>query len=250
MYLTPKVVEKVVESEDLWPMTREEAERLLADLATLALHSSVARQVQALAVVEVRAIDPDTRVAEVALVDYALYDGQFRRKLFEYPTAELLDDTLGPSTPPPTSSAPAADGQSAPLAEGRYATAAEAAGRALELCEAHVTTRTRLKCGCLAGFVAEQWERQPELHVYTLLNNAVTERAVECANPEVQHAAWLQTCVDDFDFVASEGALRLGKRKYCHCLADRTSDLGPVKAMVSCGMLKDYQVPADSSIEQ
>jgi hypothetical protein len=228
-FLTPKATHEHVESANFWPMTREEANALFAQLDAAAASPSTARQVQSVAIVEVLTIDPELRVAEVRLVEYGLYTYDFSQKLYDYVSAD--------TAPPDTASVAPAPPQSS--GDGYFATADEARAKALALCEGHSQTNAAMDCGCVADEAAAGWEADASLHIYTHLNNAVTNASFTCADPEGARAEAVAFCTSSYAY-GHPFAEKLGLETYCQCYADRAADYGPVKASVSCSLLDSY----------
>lgn len=228
-FLTPKATHEFVKASNFWPMTREEANSLFAQLDATASSRGTARQVQSVAIVEVLTIDPELRVAEVRLVGYGLYTYDFSQKLYDYASAES----------PLSESAPATQENSQPLRNGFFATADKARAKALALCEGHSKTASTMDCDCLADVAAAGWEADASLHIYTHLNNAITKSSFECANPEGARAAAVEFCTSTYAY-GHPFAEKLGLEAYCQCYADRAGDYGPVKASVSCSLLDSY----------
>lgn len=228
-FLTPKATHEIVKSSNFWPMTREEANSLFAQLDAAASSRGTARQVQSVAIVEVLTIDPELRVAEVRLVEYGLYTYDFSKRLYDYASAES----------PASESAPAAPANAQPLGDGYYATVDEARAKALALCQGHRQTASSMDCSCVADVAAAGWEANASLHIYTHLNNAVTSASFKCANPEGAKAAALDFCTTNYAY-GHPFAEKLGLETYCRCYADRAAEYGHVKASVSCSLLDTY----------
>ncbi len=250
-FLVPKGTDDLVETGRYWPMSKAEADALYARLEASAPWGK-GRIVQAVAVVEVSEIHPDLRTATVNFVEFALFNHDFSERLHDYGiTAAAVPDAPDAPAAPVVADAP----QAALLQEGRYATAAEARSRVLELCEGHRDTASRLKCGCVADKAALAWDAQPDLHVYTLLNRAVADSEFDCANPEGRYEAAFDLCrrVHGRD----EFVLRLGVEKACHCMAERGTEVGGARAFAYCSTVDDYasrpvapQVPVSNPVAE
>jgi hypothetical protein len=228
-FLTPKATHEFIRSSEFRHMTRKEADLLFAKLDADASSHGTARQAQSVAIVEVLTIEPELRVAEVRLADYGLYTYDFSQRLFD--TARVEESAS-------KSAAPAAGTQ--PLRDGLFATAAEARAKALALCQAHRATDASMDCGCIADEAAAGWQADSNLHIYTHLNEAVTNTSRKCADPVGAQAAALEFCETTF----GEGhpfSEKLGVETYCRCYTDRVAAYGPVKASVSCNLLDEYR---------
>jgi hypothetical protein len=239
-FLLPDRSLRYEETETHWPMTEADADSLIARLEAAAEVPSAARKVQAVTIVEVTRIDPETRATELRVVDRALYSGDFAERLYSYGGAAPQAD------PPPAQGT--SGGAAAP--DQAYASAEEAGAHALALCEASIQTATKLKCGCVAERVADRWAQRPDVHIYTHLNAVVADSEVECANPEGAHAASLDQCRQLWPspYLSPEAAALLGVAKFCHCYADRVPSLGPGRAAMSCAEIVDYEVPEGSPL--
>jgi hypothetical protein len=243
-FLEPNPMSDFVKTDSVWLMTPAEAEALHARVAAMAPYPAARRQVQAVAIVEVKRIDPLTRAADVELVEFALYDVGFSQKLFAYDqAADQKVQGSAATTAPPTSGA---------LPVGVHATRQAAVEHALALCEENAITATEVRCDCLAEHVGEEWTRNPQGHIANLSFQAMHANKVECRNVEAQRARALRRCADaDWPPLWTRTPsvnLRLDRREYCHCIADRSVEIGLQKAMYSCVATEDYPVPADSPI--
>jgi hypothetical protein len=241
-FLVPRSARALATTDDIWPMSQADAEALFARLDAAASSPSTARDVQAVAIVKVTRIDPATRAAAVELEGFALYDGRFGERLYGYDLAPGAGAApQAAATRPPTEA----------LQEGYYATRAEAAARALQLCQTSTTTAAEVRCDCIAERAGAAWETAPEFHIYTLLNNAVTAHRKDCENTRGIHRRALESCVMQWPgpmFLNPNVPPPMTMKQYCHCYADRTLEIGGGRAKFSCAEVTDYPVPADSPL--
>lgn len=147
------------------------------------------------------------------------------------------------------------------MAQAQPQEAVSQAERTRQACLQNDLLRTAYDCGCVAGKAAQQKAQAPNWHdAFNLLINSEAVRP--CIQPESIRAESLLKCGRGYRLHRTLDRKRMGKASFCHCITDatlerlpqtdmksvptRASGSGDKEALVQCGKLASYPVPADS----
>lgn len=127
-------------------------------------------------------------------------------------------------------------------------------------CEMNERHANAYDCKCIAAEFEKEFAKGSAKPHPREAQKLFLQKDSPCLRPERIRSYALLNCATGFNYMSTQDHGKLGKEKFCHCIADeavkRLPDTPPnqiphlgagnVPATVACGKMTDYQVPADS----
>lgn len=127
-------------------------------------------------------------------------------------------------------------------------------------CEMNERHSTAYDCKCIAAEYEKTASQESAKPKHIVVGELLAKKDNPCLRPERIYRYSIMNCATGFNYLSTQDHGKLGREKFCHCIADKTVEqlptidpkliphlaAGNVAATVACGKVKEYTVPADS----